>query len=104
MKNEKLKSVGQILLIPINQITENPLRARIYYNDRRTDELTYSIAQSGIIEPLTVCAAKNETYVIVSGERRFRAAKKLGYKIKLDTNGTLPDRLAAIMQNRKKQL
>lgn len=80
MKHEKLKTGGQILLIPTDQISENPLRARMYYNDSKTDELMRSIGESGIIEPLSVCASKRGNYIIISGERRFRAAKKLGFK------------------------
>lgn len=80
MRNEKLKTGGQILLIPTNRITENPLRARMYYNDNKTDELMRSIGENGIVEPLSVCAAKKGNYIIVSGERRYRAAKKLGFK------------------------
>lgn len=79
MKNAKLRTGGQILLVPIRDLRENPLRPRIYYNDTRTDELIRSVAVSGIVEPLTVSAAENGTYVIVSGERRYRAAKALGY-------------------------
>jgi len=80
MKNEKLKTGGQILLIPLKQIIENPLRPRMYYDDAKTDELMRSIEESGIIEPLCVTSSNNGKYVIISGERRFRAAKKLGYK------------------------
>lgn len=80
MKNEKLKTGGQILLIPTDKISENPLRARIYYNDKKTDELISSIGEAGIIEPLTVCSSKRGEYIIISGERRYRAAKKLGFK------------------------
>ncbi|MCH5198045.1 MAG: ParB/RepB/Spo0J family partition protein [Oscillospiraceae bacterium] len=80
MRNEKLKIGGQILLIPTDKISENPLRARMYYNDKKTDELIRSIGESGIIEPLSVCASKRGDYIIISGERRFRAAKQLGFK------------------------
>ncbi len=67
-------------MVPTEAIKENPLRARLYYNDGKTDELMRSIAESGIVEPLTVCAVPRGRYVIISGERRFRAAKALGYK------------------------
>ena len=80
MNQNRLKTGGQILLVPIRSIRENPLRPRIYYNDTRTDELTRSIAVSGIVEPLTVCAAPDGDYILVSGERRYRAAAALGYQ------------------------
>ena len=77
----KLQSCGQILLIPLRSIRENPLRARIYYNDAHTDELVRSIAASGIVEPLTVCKGAGGKYVIISGQRRYRAAKELGFSM-----------------------
>lgn len=79
MKRNRVKTGGQILLIPLRAIRENPLRARIYYNDSRTDELIRSIGESGIVEPLTVCAGAKGDYIIVSGVRRYRAAKALGF-------------------------
>ena len=79
MKRNRVKTGGQILLIPLKAIRENPLRARIYYNDARTDELIRSIGEDGIVEPLTVCAGAKGSYIIISGERRYRAAKALGF-------------------------
>lgn len=68
------------MLIPTDKLSENPLRARMYYNEIKADELMRSIGEAGIVEPLTVCASKRGNYIIVSGERRYRAAKKLGFK------------------------
>ncbi len=79
MNKTRLKSGGQILLVPVRSIVENPLRARVYYNDNRIDELIRSVAASGIVEPLTVCAASNGDYILISGERRLRAAIALNY-------------------------
>ena len=67
--NTKLQAAGQILLIPLQYVKENPLRSRIYYNDAHTLALMRSIAQSGIVEPLTVCRGAGGKYVIISGER-----------------------------------
>lgn len=66
--------------IPLQMLSVNPLRARIYYNDEKTRQLIRSIRVFGIIEPLTVCYGTGGKYVIVSGERRYRAASLLGYK------------------------
>ena len=79
MTNRKLRTGGQILLIPLRDLRENPLRPRLYYNDTHTDDLIASVAQNGIVEPLTVCAAADGSYVIVSGVRRYRAAQALGF-------------------------
>ena len=80
MRKDKLKTGGEILEIPVSMLRVNPLRARIYYNDERTARLEASIRRFGIIEPLTVFSTAAGLYVIVSGERRFRAALKLGYR------------------------
>ena len=42
------------------------------------DELTQSIGEKGILQPITVMENKNNSYTIIAGERRYRAAKKLG--------------------------
>ncbi len=79
MNANKLRTGGQILLVPMRDLRENPLHPRLYYNDTKTDELVRSVAESGIVEPLTVSANADGTYTIVSGERRYRAAAALGY-------------------------
>ena len=79
MNTNKLRTGGQILLVPIRDLRESPLRPRLYYNDAKTDELVRSVAESGIVEPLTVSANADGSYTIVSGERRYRAAAMLGY-------------------------
>ena len=79
MKERKLKAAGRILLVPTRDLRENPLKPRIYYNDMQTDDLIRSVAANGIIEPLTVCPKPDGTYLIVSGGRRYLAAKALGY-------------------------
>lgn len=80
MKRTKLRRGGEILQIPVSMLRENPLRARIYYNDEKTARLIASIRRFGIIEPLNVYSTAAGYYVIVSGERRYRAALSLGYK------------------------
>ena len=74
MKKTKPRCGGQILYIPVDQLVSDAMRPRIYFNDEELAELVGSIAEYGILEPLTVRAAKNGKYKIVSGERRARAA------------------------------
>lgn len=77
MKRYEFQSGGKILYIPTSYIKENPLRPRIYFNKEELGALCDSIATLGIIEPLTVCYQDNDTYVVISGERRLRAARML---------------------------
>lgn len=64
--------------IDINQISPNPDQPRTTFDDVALDELTASIREVGIIQPLTLRKLDDGNYQIISGERRFRAAKKAG--------------------------
>ena len=77
MKNERFRVGGQILYIPVAYLNENPLRPRLYFNLEALSELSDSIAEIGIVEPLTVRYAADDRYYVISGERRLRAARLL---------------------------
>ena len=78
MKKNKLRTGGQILYIPANRLTSDPMKPRIYFNNDELNDLCASMEDSGILEPLTVRPIKNGNYRIVSGERRYRAAALAG--------------------------
>lgn len=78
MKKTKLRRGGQILYIPVGMLVSDPMRARIYFNNEELAVLAASVAEYGILEPLTVRTAKNGKYSVVSGERRMRAAMLAG--------------------------
>ncbi len=64
--------------LPIHQIYPNPDQPRRTFDSDALDELTASIAEKGIIQPLIVRAktSTNGTHEIVAGERRWRAAQR----------------------------
>ena len=64
--------------IAIHLIKPNPDQPRTNFNEEALEELATSIREHGIIQPLTVRAADAGTYMIISGERRCRAAKLAG--------------------------
>ena len=64
--------------IAIHLIKPNPDQPRTNFNEEALEELATSIREHGIIQPLTVRAADAGSYMIISGERRFRAAKLAG--------------------------
>ena len=64
--------------IAIHLFKPNPDQPRTNFNEEALEELATSIREHGIIQPLTVRAADAGTYMIISGERRFRAAKLAG--------------------------
>lgn len=77
-KNKNIKEDGYIL-IDINLIKSNEAQPRKSFDDEKILELAESIKSNGIIQPLVLKKADNE-YIIVAGERRWRAAKAIGIK------------------------
>ncbi|MBU2992308.1 ParB/RepB/Spo0J family partition protein [Octadecabacter sp. 1_MG-2023] len=64
--------------LPIDQIYPNPDQPRRTFNEEALSDLTASIAEKGIIQPLIVRKRESEngSYEIVAGERRWRAAQR----------------------------
>ena len=82
MQKTKLKpdaGAGRLLLLPPEQIRSNPDQPRRYFDRAGLEELAASIAQHGILQPLTV-RRQGSGYVLVAGERRLRAAKMAGLR------------------------
>ncbi len=63
--------------IPVDNIVPNPHQPRQEFDDEALEELALSIREKGILTPITV-QAMDDHYVLVAGERRLRASKKLG--------------------------
>lgn len=66
-------------LIPIKSIKPNTDQPRKNFDDQKIKNLAESIKDHGIIQPL-VLMKKDDDYVIVAGERRWRAARSIGLK------------------------
>ena len=64
-----------VAMIPINQIESNPDQPRKDFDQEALDELAISIKTYGLIQPITVRRLNARKYQIISGERRWRAAK-----------------------------
>lgn len=64
--------------IELSQIQPNPEQPRTWFDEDSLEELASSIRELGIIQPLTLRKVGAEHYQIISGERRFRAAKLAG--------------------------
>lgn len=76
---EVIKEVPTELTLKIKDIEINKEQPRKQFNEDALQELADSILQHGIIEPLVV-TKKDNYYLLVSGERRWRAAMKAGLK------------------------
>lgn len=64
--------------MPLNLISANPNQPRKNFDEQALKELSDSIKKHGVIMPIVVNDNKNGTYMIIAGERRFRAAKLAG--------------------------
>lgn len=69
--------VGNVIELPLEQIEINPFQPRTHFDEEGILELAHSIKELGIIQPITVRKIGFQSYQLISGERRFRAAKKL---------------------------
>ncbi len=70
--------VGSITRIPLDLIEVNPHQPRRTFDEAPLKELAESIKLHDIIQPITVIKQDNKKYQIISGERRFKAAKLAG--------------------------
>lgn len=69
--------LGNVIEIPLDQITENPFQPRTNFNEEKLRELATSIRELGVIQPITVRKMGVNNYQLVAGERRFRASKSI---------------------------
>lgn len=67
-----------VLQLDIAKILPNPFQPRDAFDDEPLQELTESIRQRGIVQPLIVRKGANGSYELIAGERRWRAAKNAG--------------------------
>lgn len=70
-----------IVNVPFNQVLPDPNQPRKFFNPQRISDLASSIKKHGIISPLVVEKTPEGKYLLIDGERRYRAAET----IKLDT-------------------
>jgi ParB family chromosome partitioning protein len=70
--------VNSVSVIGISQVQTNPFQPRTNFEENALQELSDSIKQHGIIQPITVRKLGYDTYQLISGERRFRASQMAG--------------------------
>ena len=75
---DQLQQMTSILMIGIDDISPNPNQPRKRFSDASLAELADSIRERGIIQPILAEDTGDGTYIIVAGERRYRAAKLAG--------------------------
>ena len=77
-ETEKNISTNLISEVILSNINTNPFQPRINFKQEKLNELAESIEQLGVIQPITLRKMDSEKYQLISGERRFRAAKLAG--------------------------
>jgi len=75
---ENAKVVGSVAAMPLSSIEANPFQPRTKFEEVALNELAESIKQFNLVQPITVRKLGYDKYQIISGERRFRAAKLAG--------------------------
>lgn len=66
--------------VDLELIVANPNQPRTFFDDETLEELALSIREIGVISPVTLRKNNDGTYMIIAGERRFRASKSIGLK------------------------
>lgn len=68
--------------IPLSEIRPNPLQPRKEFREEDLADLESSLRVNGLLQPITVRQApRGRGYELIAGERRFRAAQRLGWKV-----------------------
>nr|MBS4012683.1 ParB/RepB/Spo0J family partition protein [Bacteroidota bacterium] len=78
---KEILPVGAIANISIDSVEVNPFQPRKQFDEDALHELAASIKEQGIIQPITVRKTDHNTFQIISGERRFRAATLAGLSV-----------------------
>ena len=72
--------VGAIANLSLEKIEANPFQPRDHFEEMALTELANSIREQGVIQPVTVRKLGYDKYQLISGERRYKAAKLAGLK------------------------
>lgn len=75
---DRVRLVGRVTDVEVDRVERNPFQPRTDFDEAALDELAQSIAELGIIQPITVRALGDHRFELISGERRLRAARRAG--------------------------
>ena len=64
--------------IAVTAISPNPHQPRVLFDEESLSELTASIAEMGVLQPILIRPLDENTYELIAGERRWRAAQRAG--------------------------
>ena len=75
---QQSKPMSEMAEVAIADIFPNPLQPRTEFDEEALTELADSISQLGVIQPITLKRREDGKYIIISGERRWRASQRAG--------------------------
>ena len=78
--NTKREQEGNVTELDINKIYPNPNQPRKHFDEEALQELASSIKTHGVIQPLVVNREADGKYMIIAGERRWRASNMAGFQ------------------------
>lgn len=78
-KGKKVKELDKVIELNISEVEPMLNQPRKVFDEEKLEELTNSIKEHGVLQPILVVRDENG-YTIIAGERRWRAAKKAGLK------------------------
>ena len=72
------KAAGRPLEIEISQIERNPYQTRTRFDEEALEELSRSVAATGVVQPVVVRRLAGDRYQLIAGERRWLASQRAG--------------------------
>ena len=69
---------ASLVEIPVGDLSPNPNQPRVYFDEESLSDLSASIREIGVLQPLLVRQLADGSYQLIAGERRWRAAQRAG--------------------------
>ena len=69
---------ASLVEIPVGDLSPNPNQPRVHFDEESLSDLSASIREIGVLQPLLVRQLADGSYQLIAGERRWRAAQKAG--------------------------
>lgn len=73
-------SQDEVIKIPVDNIVPNPSQPRYYFDENNLKDLSESIKEHGIIQPIIVTKISENKFELIAGERRLQASKLIGMR------------------------
>lgn len=73
--DKKINNEVKVIKVPVEAIFPNPYQPRKTFDEDALADLSASIAQFGVLQPLLVAPSEDDRYLLIAGERRLRASR-----------------------------